>query len=83
MFFHPFPCPSREQAAIRARQVHQPNSLQCYIEYQSARDVQNIVSGIKNDVECRSVVAVGGTEAAAGDGKGKDKAGASGTGGSH
>jgi hypothetical protein len=61
--------------------IAQANALQCYIEYQSARDVQNIVSGIKNDVQCKSVVAVGRTAAAKGDGKGK--AGATDTGGSH
>lgn len=58
--------------------VAQANSLQCYIEYQSARDVQDIVSGTRNNVRCKSA-AVGSGSGEGANAKGKGQGGAGGS----
>ncbi|MCA1591079.1 MAG: hypothetical protein LC754_00150 [Acidobacteria bacterium] len=62
--------------------IAQANSVQCYIEYQSARDVQGIVSGVKNGVKCKSVVAVDDSDGAGDDAKKKAKGNIGGAAGS-
>jgi hypothetical protein len=56
--------------------IAQANSLQCYIEYQSSRNVQNIVSGVRNNVQCNSN-AVGSGNGGNGNAKGEKGAGGS------